>query len=143
MPPAIPPMPVPPGGAPPAMGLPQLPYAADTGSLTGWLLDSTATKLLDSISRGLLTLASLDWYPAFQSMVTRSCESYAKYGRGDYSLRYPNYVSVATNFGSNAVEIMVVHYIARYSTGSGVSNSLHSQTLGLLGETRGAQLPMF
>jgi hypothetical protein len=38
---------------------------------------------------------------------------------------------------------MVVHYIARYSTGYGVSNSLHSQTLGLLGETRGAQLPMF
>jgi hypothetical protein len=50
---AIPPVIMPPGGLPPAMGVPQLICPAHPGSLTGWLLEATTTKMLDSISKGL------------------------------------------------------------------------------------------
>jgi hypothetical protein len=36
---------VPPGGAPPIpVTMPRLPFAADPGTITGWLLDATATE---------------------------------------------------------------------------------------------------
>jgi hypothetical protein len=49
---------------------------------------------------------------------------------------------VTTNIGNDVVRITVIHSIARYSAGFGGSNALHGQTLALLGETVGAQLPM-
>jgi hypothetical protein len=47
-----------------------------------------------------------------------------------------------TNIGNNVVRITVIHSIAWYSAGFGGSNALHGQTLALLGETVGNQLPM-
>jgi hypothetical protein len=47
-----------------------------------------------------------------------------------------------TNIGNNVVRVTVMHSIARYSAGFGGSNALHGQTLALLGETVGNQLPM-
>jgi hypothetical protein len=49
---------------------------------------------------------------------------------------------VATNICNNVVWITVVHSIAHYSAGFGGSNALHGQTLALLGETVGTQLPL-
>jgi hypothetical protein len=49
---------------------------------------------------------------------------------------------VATNICNNVVQVMTVHSIARYSAGFGGSNDLHGETLALLGETVGKQLPM-
>jgi hypothetical protein len=48
-----PPMVVPPGGAPMQPVTPQLPYGADPGTISGWILQSTSTKTSDSISKGL------------------------------------------------------------------------------------------
>jgi hypothetical protein len=44
---------VPPGGAPPVDMAPQLPFGADRGTITGWLLDATLTKTPGTDSRGL------------------------------------------------------------------------------------------
>jgi hypothetical protein len=139
---AVPPAIVPPGGAPPGVVVPQLPYAADPGSVTGWILDATATETSDSISKTLeLGFSRLvDNIPdqgdpghqeAMQDMVLEVINS-------DTLCTY----LTATNFGSGTVRITVIHSTARYSAGFGGSNTLHGQTLGLLGEMRGDQLPM-
>ena len=49
----VPPIIVPPGGVPALAVTPQLPFAADPGTITGWLLDTTSTETSDSISKGL------------------------------------------------------------------------------------------
>jgi hypothetical protein len=124
------------------MGIPQLPYAADPGSLTGWLLEITATETSDSISRNLeLGFTRLvDDIPnpdeaghdeAMRNMVDEIISS-------DTLTTY----LTATNFGHDEVRISVVHSIARYSAGFGGSNALHGQTLALIGEMREDQLPM-
>jgi hypothetical protein len=44
---------VPPGGAPAVVTAPHLPFGCDPGTITGWLLDATATETSGDISRGL------------------------------------------------------------------------------------------
>jgi hypothetical protein len=44
---------VPPGGAPAPAVTPQLPYGADPGTITGWILENSTTKTSESISQGL------------------------------------------------------------------------------------------
>jgi hypothetical protein len=44
---------IPAAGASPVPTAPQLPFAADPGTITGWLLDATTTETSGSISRGL------------------------------------------------------------------------------------------
>jgi hypothetical protein len=127
---------VPPGAPPPHLGVTQLPYAADPGSLTGWLLDSTTTETSNSISGGLergftrlvhnvLNHGDAGHEEAMQSMVDEIVNS-------DMFTPYLK----ATNFGTGEVRIRIIHSIARYSAGFGGSNALHGKTLGLLGEMR-------
>lgn len=49
----VPPNVVPPGGAPAPAVTPQLPYGADPGTITGWILENTTTETSESISIGL------------------------------------------------------------------------------------------
>ncbi len=49
---------------------------------------------------------------------------------------------VVTTICNDVVCITTIHSIGRYSAGFGGKNTLHGQTLGLLGETVGNQLPM-
>ena len=44
---------VPPGGAPAIAVTPQLPHGPDPDTITGWLLDATATEMWDGMSKGL------------------------------------------------------------------------------------------
>ncbi len=48
-----PPLMMPPGRAPTVAVMPQLPFAADPGTITGWLLDTTATETPAIICKGL------------------------------------------------------------------------------------------
>jgi hypothetical protein len=47
------PLVIPHGGAPAVATVPHLPFGADLGTITGWLVDATATKRSSHISRGL------------------------------------------------------------------------------------------
>jgi hypothetical protein len=47
------PLVVPMGGAPAEATVPHLPFGADPGTITGWLLDATSTETSSGISRGL------------------------------------------------------------------------------------------
>jgi hypothetical protein len=139
---AVPPNVVPPGGDPPVLGVPQLPFAADPGSLTGWLLDNTATETSASISNGL------------DLGFTRLVEDVPNFGEDGHEEAMKEMADeiinadtlttylTATNFGHAGAKISVIHSIARYSAGFGGSNALHGHTLGLLGEMREDQLPM-
>jgi hypothetical protein len=132
---------VPPGG-PPLLGVPQLPYAADTGTLTGWLLDTTSAETSGSIAGGLergfnrlVQNVPLDGDPGHDDAMLLMVDEIVN---SDMLIPY----LTATNFGTGEVRISVIHSIARYSAGFGGSNALHGQMLGLLGEMREDQLPM-
>jgi hypothetical protein len=134
---------VPPVGPPPPAGAPQLPYAADLGSLTGWILENTVTETSSSISkalgRGFARLVDnvpLDGAPSHEAAMKEMIKEVVN---SDSLTTY----LVATNFGDDQdAKISVLHSIARYSAGFGGSNALHGHTLGLLGEMREDQLPM-
>ena len=139
---AVPPVIVPPGGAAPGLVVPQLPYAADPGSLTGWILDATATETSDSISKTL----ELGFSRLVDNIPASGNPGYQE-AMQDMVLEIINSDTLctfltATNVGSNSVRITVIHSMAQYSAGFGGSNTLHGQTLGLLGEMREDQLPM-
>jgi hypothetical protein len=132
---------VPPGGAPPAVTAPQLPFGADPGTITGWLLDATSTETSGTISRGLergfnrlvdnIPGTAAPGYPAaMQAMADEIINS-------DTLITY----LTVTNIPNDEVRVTTVHSIAKYSAGFGGSNALHGQTLALLGETVGPQLP--
>jgi hypothetical protein len=131
-----------PGGAHAPVVAPQLPFGADPGTVTGWLLESTATETSESISRGLeLGFNRLvDNVPGIHDVgysdVMR--DMIAEIINSDTLTPY----LVATNIGNNVVRVTVIHSIARYSAGFGGSNALHGHTLALLGEKVGTQLPM-
>jgi hypothetical protein len=135
---------VPPGGVPPAVaGLPQLPFGADPGTITGWLLDDTATEASSDIARGLhvcfnrLTenvpaVGDPGYYDTVMRLMTEEVT---------HSNTLVTYLT-ATNICNNVVRVTTVHSIAQYSAGFGGSNALHGKSVALLGEMVGGQLPM-
>jgi hypothetical protein len=133
---------VPPGGAPAVATAPHLPFGADPGTITGWLLDATATETSSNISRRLtrgfnwlvenIPAIGDPWYDAAILNVTDEVIG------SDTIVTY----LTATNIGNDVVRVTTVHSIHKYSAGSGGSNALHGRTLALLGETVGTQLPM-
>ena len=125
-----PPIVIPPVG-PPVLQAPQLPFAADPGSLTGWLVDESVTgspgELMTHMNRGFNCLtdgvpdANHATYPAFmRNMVEEVVGS-------DTLVTY----LVTTNVVNEEPS-------ARF----GGSNALHGHIVVLLGETVGTQLPM-
>jgi hypothetical protein len=137
----VPPVIVPPGEAPALAVTPQLPFAADPGTITGWLLDITTTETPESISQGLErgfnrlvdnipAMNANDYDKVMREMTTEIVNS-------DTLVTY----LVATYIINEVVRITVIHSIARYSAGFGGSNALHGKTLALLGEMVGTQLP--
>jgi hypothetical protein len=138
---AAPPILVLPDGALDVDVMPQLPNGADPGTITGWLLEASLTKTLDSISSSLeqgfhrlvhnIPIMNGVWYDAMHAMSNDVINS-------DTIVPY----LVMTNIGNDLVQVTVVYLIARYSAGFGGRNSLHGCTLALLGKTVGAQLPM-
>jgi hypothetical protein len=119
---------VPPAGVPPALvpNVPQLPFAADPGTITGWILDATATKMSESIS--------LDLERGFNRLVT----NVPAHGNPAYDATMQEMTANSVN---DVVPINVLHSIGCYSAGFGGSNTLHGQTLALLGEKVDTQLP--
>jgi hypothetical protein len=133
---------VPPGGVPPVDTAPQLPFGADPGTITGWLLDATSAETSGTISRGLERGFNrlVDSIPA---VVNPGYAAAMRTVAGEIinSDTLVTYLT-ATNISNNVVRVTTVHSISKYSAGSGGSNALHGQTLALLGETVGTQLPM-
>jgi hypothetical protein len=131
-----------PGEAPPApVSAPHLPFAADPGTITGWLLDATATKTSSSISRemegglnrlvdNIPELAADGYDEVMRDMADEIINS-------DTLILY----LVASNSVNGEVWITVIHSIKRYSAGFGGNNALHGKTLGLLREVMDTQLP--
>jgi hypothetical protein len=138
----VPPIVVPPVGAPAVAVTPQLPHGADPGTITEWILQATSTETSDSISRGL----ELGFNRLVNDIPATDAVDYEDVMREmtDEIIHSDTLVTylVATNIGNNVVRVTVAHSIARYSAGFGGSNALHGGTLALLGEMVGDQLPM-
>jgi hypothetical protein len=132
---------VPPAGAPPVPTAPQLPFAADPGTITGWLLDATATETSSSISRGL----ELGFNRLVDNIPNPTHATYDGIMRAmtDEIIGSDTLVTylVVTNAVSDQARVTLLHSIGRYSAGFGGSNALHGATLGLLGEMVDNQLP--
>jgi hypothetical protein len=119
---------------------PQLPFAADPGSITGWMLETaandTTTDISNHMARGLNRLASI---PAV-GHANHNRDRRAMIDEIINSDSMEPYL-VVSNTPHNAPRITVVHSIGRYSAGFGGSNALHGRELGLLGEMVDDQLP--
>ncbi len=133
----------PPGGAPPAPAqVPHLPFAGDFGTLTGWLLEKTATETSEAISR--------DINSGFERLATMPCLNENEHDEAMRNLvdevlnsdTLGCYLTV-TNTGATSAKVTVIHSLARYSAGFGGNSSLQGRILGFLGETVGTQLPTF
>jgi hypothetical protein len=129
------------GGAPPLVGgAPRLPFGADPGSLTGWMLQETLMDTPSSISlqmeRSFARLADvppvdhLDYAAARQRMIDEILNSN---GLEVYLM--------VSNKPHGVPRVTVMHSLFRYSAGFGGTNALHGKILGMLGETVGGQLP--
>jgi hypothetical protein len=131
----------PPGGPPPVPVAPQLPYAADPGSITGWLLQETSVETSSDISFGMergfnrLTDNIPDvGEPAHDEVMGAMMDEIIDSDS-------PSMYLTATNILNDVVTVMTVHSIYRYSAGFGGTNALHGKTLALLGEMVDSQLP--
>jgi hypothetical protein len=136
-----PPIMTPPDGAPTVAVPPQLPFAADPGTITGWLLDTTAMETLAIISKGL----EHGFNRLVNNIPDMNAPDYDKTMREmtDEIVNSDTLVTylVATNIINDVVCITMVHSILHYSAGFGGSNALHGKTMALLGEMVGTQLP--
>jgi hypothetical protein len=131
-----------PGGAPPVLvSTPHLPFAADPGTITGWLLDATATKRASSISREMKRglnhlvdtipdIGTAGYDEAMRDLVDESANS-------DTLIPY----LVGSNIFNGEVWVTVLHSIKRYSARFGGNNAIHGKTLGLLGEVMDTSVP--
>jgi hypothetical protein len=131
------------GGAPPpplGVAVPQLPCGADPGSITGWMLQESASHSANEIAiqleKGFARLAALP-DPADAGYQTELQALRDEMINGDVLGTY----LVVSNTPHAAPKVTVLHSIARYSAGFGGANALHGKILGLLGETVGDQLP--
>ena len=132
--PPAPPAPV--GGAPPAL---QLPYGADPGTFTGWLLQDTATltendvveSIVGALQKHTLPAADAAGYDeALQSLMDGAISS------DDINC----FVEVSSS--AQGAEIGIVSSLARYSAGFGVASIHNGCVFGLRGEVVDAvQLP--
>jgi hypothetical protein len=131
---------LPPGGLPPPAA-PRLPFGADPGTITGWLLENTVDSTSHSISLEMeqcfnrLDNVLVDGDPGHDEAMLQMVDEVR---HSDTIVTY----LVATNICNNEVSITAVHSIGKYSAGLGGSNALHGRSLPLLGEMRGDQLPM-
>jgi hypothetical protein len=131
---------LPPSGPPPPAA-PRLPFGADPGTITGWLLENTVDATSHSISLEMeqcfnrLDSVPADGDPGHDNAMVQMVDEVR---HSDTIVTY----LTATNICNNEVSITVVHSIGKYSAGFGGSNALHGRSLALLGEMRGDQLPM-
>jgi hypothetical protein len=128
-------------GAPPLdAGAPQLPFGADPGSITGWMLSVSAIESTASIAaemeRGFLRLGSLPEPNA----ATYEAARQGLLGEVLDTDTLGTYL-VVTNTPHDAPRVTVLHSLARYSAGFGGASALHGKILGLLGEMVEDQLP--
>eukprot|EP00978_Attheya_sp_CCMP212_P001599 scaffold3275_cov62-Attheya_sp.AAC.1 len=130
---------VPPVGSPGPVG-PQLPYAADLGTITGWLVkesaESTAESLSDEIEAVTQRYAGLPAVgdPGYDGKLREIAED------GLASDDLSCYLTVSRASGQSPV-VSIDLDLARYSPGMGGVAALQGRTLGFLGETIGDQLP--
>ena len=136
------------GGAPhavppvvaPVHAAPQLPFAADPGTITGWLLaeaaSSTADTLLDEIEAVTLRYAGLP--VVGDADYAAKIKGLAEDGLATDDLSC--FLTVSRARGQSPV-VSVVLGLTRYSAGMGGSTALQGRIVGFLGEVIGDQLP--
>lgn len=128
---------VPPLGAPAA---PQLPFAPDPSSFTGWILRETAENNAEDISLEIeRKFARLDGIPdpddaGFNEAMRGVVEEILS------SEMFEPYLLVS-NTPHEEARVTVLHSMYRYSAGFGGANALHGRIIGLLGEMVMEQLP--
>jgi hypothetical protein len=129
----------PPGGVPGPVA-PQLPFAADPGTITGWLLKESAADTPGSLSDEI-------------EAVTQRYAALPAVGHADYEEKLRDiaedgqatdglscYLTVSRADGQSPV-VSTVLGLCRYSAGMGGSAALQGRTIGFLGEVMGDQLP--
>jgi hypothetical protein len=134
---------VPQGGAPVTSVTPQLPFGADLGTITGWLLDETLTQILRSF------LESLEH--GFNQLVD-NIPVMGDPGHNDAMRIMTNKITnsdtlvahlTASNIQSQSMHATTIHSIACYRAGFGGSNAWHRKMLALLREVMGTQLHQY
>lgn len=128
------------GAPPPVVVGPHLPFPGDPGSITGWMLESTAGEST------LTTMTQLEsWLTRLGNLPAPDAAGFATAQRAlvDDVLSSDTLDAylVVSNTPHDAPRVTVLHSIARYSAGLGGSNALHGRILGLMGEMIGDQLP--
>jgi hypothetical protein len=118
------------GGAPPFGDAPQLPFGADPGSITGWMLQATMTDTPSTISlqteRSFARLAGMppvnhhDYATARQGMIDEILNS---------NTLLETYLIVSNQLYS-APRVTVMHSLFHYSAGFSGTNALHGKYCG-------------
>jgi hypothetical protein len=142
---------VPPAGVPgPAVPTvhgpapPPLPFPGDPGTVTGWLLERSASissnALAKEIEAGFARLTAnipadptnADYPGAMRDLVDEVLNS------ADLCC----YLTVSAT-GAASARVTVIHSIGKYSAGFGALSAFQGTIMGFLGETVGDQLPIF
>jgi hypothetical protein len=129
----------PPGLLPVAL---QLPYAADPGTLTEWLLRDTARepagavlKMMKAVTDQYANLPPSDKDDHMERVVGVMATS--SLGSGDLSL----FLTVMTLAGSEVSSVSIISGLSHYSIGLGAVSEFWGATFGFFGEFEDGQLP--
>jgi hypothetical protein len=119
---------------------PQLPFAADPGTVTGWLVKESAEDTADTLSDEIeaVTQRYAGLPAAGDPEYNGKLREIAEDGLASDDLSC--YLTVSRAVGQSPV-VSIVLGLARYSAGMGGAAALQGRTIGFLGETIGDQLP--
>lgn len=130
--------PVPPALAPP------LPFPADAGTITGWLVDQsvtvTSSSLVQDIEAGFARLSQN--IPADPLHATYAGTMRDLVDEVVNSSDLCCYLTISET-GATATRVTVVHSIGKYSAGFGALSAFQGTTMGFLGEVVGENMPVF
>ena len=127
-----------------AAGAPPLPFPADSGTITGWLVDQSVTVTSSSLVRDIETGFARrahnipvdpidpDYPGAMRDLVDEVVNS------ADLCC----YLTVSET-GTATTRVTVVHSIGKYSAGFGALSAFQGTIMAFLGEVIGENLPVF
>ena len=130
-------------GGPPGLlpVAPQLPYAADPGTLTEWLLRDTAREPAGAVLKTMKAVttqnANLPPLDAYDHMDMVEVMATSILGSDELSL----FLTVTTRAGSEVSGVSVISSLLRYSVDLGAVSAFGGATFGFFGEFEDGQLP--
>lgn len=127
-------------GGDPAPSAPQLPFGADPGSFTGWLLESTAEDPSSVVMTQIRSATALFQALPATTDATYETKMHAIANSIPNSEGMNAFLGVTTN-GLHEVRVSVVHGLATYNSGLGRASQFDNGTYAFWGEVVDDQLP--